>query len=109
VGEKMIKYKDVMAKLDAYLETVTLEQLDKDLKKAGFDVEAYEKQKDCSQSAVDGRVIKRVICSGREIEKCRPCTHMVPHEKEPDADGDNCTTWMHCAFVGKKVRCIKVL
>ena len=40
----MIKYKDVMEKLDAYLETVTLKQLDADLKKAGFDFEAHKKQ-----------------------------------------------------------------
>ena len=105
----MIKYKDVMEKLDAYLETVTLEQLDADLKKAGFDFEAHKKQKDCSQSALNDLVIKR-ICS-EATEDCSPCICRKPHEKQQDLEdtGDVCTKWNYCNYKGRKVRCPKVL
>ena len=102
----MIKYEDVKEKLDQYFASITPEKLEADLRRAGL----YDDL--CGQVTsppeCNDRVIKHVICSGREVEVCRPCTHMVPHEKEPDADGDKCTTWMNCAYASGNVRCTKV-
>ena len=63
----MIRYKDVMKKLEDHLKDITLEQLNKELEEAGMNFYAIEKQPDIPPSALnDGLSCKHL----RADESC---------------------------------------
>ena len=106
----MIRYKDVMKKLEDHLKDITLEQLNKELEEAGMNFYAIEKQPDSSPSVLNDRVIKRVICK-EATKDCEECVCSKPHERHFITEEDNkpCTTWNYCHYKNMKVRCTKVL